>query len=1178
VKPERQIRATYADLLPSADPTTLRIVGDLDDLYTSAPIPATPPFKTLIATRARAASQIGADDGPESAMFGNHRGMSSHRSKRGWLRQGFAFAGAAVAFTLVAAILVLLFQNDDERGITPGAQPTVASTGVREIAYVSHGADDAPALVATRSDGSGTRTILSGGMLSHPAWSPDGRWIAVAAGGDKPIGIYIIDALTGDARQITHPDGTDSDQWPTFSPDGSQIAFVRSGSGSTDLWIVDIATGTPDKLTTQTNAQSPVWSPDGTQIAFTNLVLDGPRPTADVYTIDIGGSAPRKIIHNPGWDTAPTWNPDGTQLAFVSDRDGSSDIFIVNADGSGLRNLTDSPSNESYPAWSPDGNWIVFANGDDGAYSINIMRSDGSDIIHIADAGEYNPPTWSPDSQQIAYVTFPPMNADTTAPRDDSLALGTLHVVNRDGSGHVILSDTVAFTAQLAWSPVLVPSDDATPEPSQPVTSNPDQIAFTSIRDGNPEIYLVNADGTDLTRLTDNPAADRVMGWSPDGRLIAFISNRDGGNQLFTMFADGSGVRRVTSELDIAGRVVWSPDGAWIAFTANGATAGFFDIYVCRPNGSDLRKLSDTDGVNTDVAWSVTSQQIAYRSDGGQAGKDEIVVVNIDGSGRKYLTNDGIGQREPDWSPDGARLAFGHASHEIEMPDNSIALADTIAFYLLTMQGGEQFRPTEIVGSTPRWSPDGTYLAFRRYAASAENPVTTAETLHIVQADGLETGRIVGIEGAMLDYDWSADGQALSVVMSNVNPDGGVGDDRSLWVAQLDGSAPVQIADQLEHNTGARWRPDPSRTPELTKTPPYIPPIIETPTTDTLIPNGLENLAPLQPSQERHFTFDISADYRSDESDFLQWNVEGSERILEDGTRQLYLIARDESDDVIIEYVNNGERYRLAQRGWIETDVFPGPVATLPHEFGIALLEPRLAGSRLFGGEAGNLIDERRDGNVQISRYATDSMERIDEQLGVEVGNAYYEIFTTADPVQVMRTRQVVVATDGTEYTLFDITFESVVIVPAESGPGNYVVPDAPAGNLLRYTPPARLPNGFTLERHERDAPARETLIISGPSDVQITGIISPSRGGYDTRVMQQRAIRVGGMTVATGDIAGGVIAWMSEEANGWPVLAIWDNGHYRIELSIDGVTSRDQWDENDLVTLIYALAGEQPE
>ena len=92
-------------------------------------------------------------------------------------------------------------------------------------------------------------------------------------------------------------------------------------------------------------------------------------------------------------------------------------------------------------------------------------------------------------------------------------------------------------------------------------TWSPDgsRIAFDSERDGNLEVYVMNADGTGQTRLTDNPAADGVPAWSPDGSRIAFMSNRDGDYEIYVMNTDGSGQTRLTvnSAADVA--PAWSP-------------------------------------------------------------------------------------------------------------------------------------------------------------------------------------------------------------------------------------------------------------------------------------------------------------------------------------------------------------------------------------------------------------------------------------------------------------------------------------------------------------------------------------------------------------------------------------------------------------------------------------------
>ncbi|HJX61829.1 MAG TPA: hypothetical protein VJ578_04595, partial [Dehalococcoidia bacterium] len=138
------------------------------------------------------------------------------------------------------------------------------------------------------------------------------------------------------------------------------------------------------------------------------------------------------------------------------------------------------------------------------------------------------------------------------------------------------------------------------------------KIAFHSYRDGNAEIYVMNADGSGQTRLTNEPATDNLPSWSPDGSRIAFSSTRDGNAEVYVMNADGSGQARLTNNPAYDNEAHWSPDGSKIAFS------------------------TDRDG------------------------NGEIYVMNADGSGQTNLTNDPAGDGSgPTWSPDGSQIAFG---------------------------------------------------------------------------------------------------------------------------------------------------------------------------------------------------------------------------------------------------------------------------------------------------------------------------------------------------------------------------------------------------------------------------------------------------------------------------------------------------------------------------------------
>ena len=132
---------------------------------------------------------------------------------------------------------------------------------------------------------------------------------------------------------------------------------------------------------------------------------------------------------------------------------------------------------------------------------------------------------------------------------------------------------------------------------SAPGTEALGRIAFESIRDGNLEIYVMNADGSNQTRLTDNPASDSDPTWSADGQKIAFASNRDGNWQIYIMNADGSNQTRLTNNQADDAYPAWSPDGQRIAFTSN--RDGNLEIYVMNPDGSQQSRLTNNSGADS---------------------------------------------------------------------------------------------------------------------------------------------------------------------------------------------------------------------------------------------------------------------------------------------------------------------------------------------------------------------------------------------------------------------------------------------------------------------------------------------------------------------------------------------------------------------------------------------------
>jgi Tol biopolymer transport system component len=260
------------------------------------------------------------------------------------------------------------------------------------------------------------------------------------------------------------------------------------------------------------------------------------------------------------------------------------------------------------------------------------------------------------------------------------------------------------------------------------------RIAFTSDRDGNYEIYVMDTDGSDQTRLTNNPAEDNHPAWSPDRSKIAFVSKRDGNYEIYVMNADGTGQTNLTNNPAWDGNPAWSPDGTKIAFDSYLAP-GNRDIYVMNADGTGQTRLTHDPMYADHPTWSPDGSKIAFMSD--RDWDFEIYVMNADGSGQTNLTNSRGRDELPAWSPDGTKIAF----------DSDPDLDGNSEIYVMNADGTAQTRLTETwtIGWNarvwksawaPTWSPDGSKIAFASdlygdyeiYAGNAEGTYWTNTT------------------------------------------------------------------------------------------------------------------------------------------------------------------------------------------------------------------------------------------------------------------------------------------------------------------------------------------------------------------------------------------------------------------------------------------------------------------
>ena len=163
-------------------------------------------------------------------------------------------------------------------------------------------------------------------------------------------------------------------------------------------------------------------------------------------------------------------------------------------------------------------------------------------------------------------------------------------------------------------------------------------IAFTSERDGDAEIYIMDTKGKNLQNLTNHPARDVQPAFSPDGQWMAYVSDRDGNSRIYLMNRNKNEIRPLTNHLASEADLDpdWSPDGQWIAFTfiQAGIPTSTYNIYKIDVNSGTLQQLTDTE-YNRDPAWSPDGDRIIFYSGGKE--RHDLYVVKSNGKGLRRV-------------------------------------------------------------------------------------------------------------------------------------------------------------------------------------------------------------------------------------------------------------------------------------------------------------------------------------------------------------------------------------------------------------------------------------------------------------------------------------------------------------------------------------------------------------
>ncbi len=574
--------------------------------------------------------------------------------------------------------------------------------------------------------------LFAAGQAAPSVSGPEGR-IVFYSERNGNAEIYVMNPDGSGQTRLTF--NTSNEFCPDWSPDGTKIAFESDRDDArpvacfpnciSKLYVMD-ADGRNERrmMNLEGSEGHPDWSPDGRSIVF-NSDRNGDGKN-EIYVVPAEGGEPRLVIGDGFDNTAPDWSPDGREIAFGSDRDGGLDIFRVSADGTGLRKVVDSGQNDYFPDWSPDGKEILFfaARWPSIRQDVCVVNADGSNLRRLTNTPRTADESaqWSPDGSRIAFHTD----------RDGNFEI---YVMDADGSNPVRLTRNPAGDYWPDWwaPKAVVGSVAAADHP----------IAFVSTRSGPPQIYAMNADGTDPVRLTNDRRENYFPAWSPDGTRIAYYTYLTSRSwAIMVMNRDGTNPVQVTQGLGCAACAFgpyWSPDGKVIGFSIEpnpipNCQMKRSELGIVNADGSGCRRLTENDSNDLFYGWSPDGRTILFVSN--RDGKDQIYLMNADLTDVRRLTDTGSTNNMPSWSSDGTRIAF--VSDRDGNDEICVMEADGSNVTRVTSNPAHDWLPT--------WSPDGTELLFASDRGGRELDV------YATSLDGTSVRRLTDTAG----YDYEA--------------------------------------------------------------------------------------------------------------------------------------------------------------------------------------------------------------------------------------------------------------------------------------------------------------------------------------------------------------------------------------------------------------------------------------
>ncbi len=477
--------------------------------------------------------------------------------------------------------------------------------------------------------------------------------------------------------------------YPALSPDGKTLCFTYLG----DLWRAPSEGGTAVRLTVHEALDTmPRWSPDGKWIAFSSTRSGN----ADVFLIPSQGGSVRQVTFHSANDWVNDWSPDGTKLLFYSNRDTHAfALYTIDLKTHAVKRVTNDEQALRFASWSQDGKWVAYTRagqpwwrswyrGSVAAQTVlqNLTTNKVSALVKTQTQQFW--PLFAPDSKSV-YLSMSYGNTNTPnlwrvlvdgkAPQQvtkHSTDAVRYPALSRDGSLLAYVWNGDIYTirpdgSQLHQPAIYAPTDDKInnqesqnlTQGAQALEPSPDgkQLAFVLRGD----IWLIPSAGGDAKRLTDDPANDNDLSWSPDGKKLVFLSDRGNQPDVYTLDIATKQTTRLTNDKESESNPTYSPDGRWILFAKAGGEPG---LYIIPATGGEVRKLAAGNGSNnfgvgiTAFAFSPDSRWIAFSRMDKYSGNDVWIVPAI-GGGEINVTHHAAGDNlAPQFTKDGRRLLF----------------------------------------------------------------------------------------------------------------------------------------------------------------------------------------------------------------------------------------------------------------------------------------------------------------------------------------------------------------------------------------------------------------------------------------------------------------------------------------------------------------------------------------